>query len=209
MSEDETDPVDEINYALWGEVDDAARRAAERVAAEGPDGPTAARLAAHRRLREVLERIEAGRAPPELKEWLLRAVGERRPAPADVDVSWISATPMAMPTSLRGAATERLFSAAFDGGELRAQVHAEEGGAACAVTGRLLGPDRKSLAGRAVELFVDRGPIESAVTDEQGEFAFDARRGSEFGVRVGDGAGAVHVSLIDLRPSKGDGWQTG
>jgi len=203
MSDDETDPVDEINYALWGEVDDATRRAGDRVAGERADGPASQNIEAHRRLREVLERIETNRTPPELKAWLRRAVGDRRPEPAEMDVSWIAATPMAMPTSMRGGTSERLFACAVDDGELRAQVHVEDGGAACAVTGRLVGPDRKSLAGRAVELFVDRGPCEAAVTDERGEFSFDARRGTAFGVRVGEGPRAAHVSLIDPALGKG------
>jgi hypothetical protein len=162
------------------------------------ESPLDPQSAAHQRLRDVLERIQATRTPPELKAWLLRTVGERRPAAAEVDVSWLSAVPMAMPAGMRGGSTDRLLACAFDGGELRAQVQFEESGSACSVTGRLVGPDRAPLAARPVALFVDRGPRDSAVTDEHGEFSFDARRGNAFGVRVGVGPDAVHVALIEI-----------
>jgi len=209
MSDEDTDPVeeiDEIHYALRGEIDDATRRTARRIEDEGPSGPTAERVAAHRHLKDVLSRIEASRTPPELKQWLMRAVAERRPAPAEIDVSWISALPMAAPMGLRsrGPSTERMFACAFDGGELRAHVQFAERGAACAVTGRLIGPDRNGLAARPVALFVDRGPREATVTDERGEFSFDARRGAAFGVRVGAGPEAVHVALIERPPARDD-----
>jgi hypothetical protein len=183
MSDDKTDPVDGIDAARLGGSN-------ERAGAQ------------HQRLRDVLERIQSTRTPPELKAWLLRTVGERRPAGAEVDVSWLSALPMAMPTGVRGGSTDRMLQCAFDGGELRAQVQFEESGAACAVTGRIVGPDRAPLAARPVALFVDRGPRETAVTDEHGEFSFDARRGTAFGVRVGVGPGAVHVALIEIAAGK-------
>jgi hypothetical protein len=186
MSDHETDPVDGI---------DGRRRFDDSIDPQGN---------AHQRLRDVLERIQATRTPPELKAWLLRTVGERRPNPAEVDVSWLSALPMAMPTGVRGGSADRLLACAFDGGELRAQVQFEESGSACSVTGRLVGPDRAPLAARPVALFVDRGPRDSAVTDEHGEFSFDARRGTAFGVRVGVGPGAVHVALIEIAPGKDD-----
>src|SRR5258706_13321296 len=89
MSDDDVDPIDEINFSLWGDVDDETGRAKKRVEGEGPDGPAAGRVAAHQHLRDVLGRIEASRTPPELKAWLMRTVAERRPEPRDVDVAWI------------------------------------------------------------------------------------------------------------------------
>jgi hypothetical protein len=162
------------------------------------DDSTGGLAAAHQRLRDVLDRIQATSTPPELKRWLLRTVGEQRPDTAELDVSWLSAIPMALPAGVRGGSPDRLLACAFDGGELRAHLQFEESGSACAVTGRLVGADDAPLAARPVALFVDRGPRDSAVTDEHGEFAFDARRGTAFGVRVGVGPDAVHVALIEV-----------
>jgi hypothetical protein len=205
MSDDDVDPVDEINYALWGEIDEGTRRAARRLRDAGEDAADR-NVAAHQHLRDVLSRIEASRTPPELKAWLLRAVAERRGAePPEMDVSWLAALPTATPVFLRAtSAAPRVLACAWEGGELRAQVLSENGGAACGVVGRVVDPSRRPVEGRPIALFVDRSPVESTVTDAFGEFEFDARRGAAFGVRVGDGDDAVHVSLVEPSSGKGD-----
>jgi hypothetical protein len=198
MSDDDVDPVDEINYALWGEIDERTRRAAQRMRDAG-DAAADRDVAAHQHLRDVLGRIEASRTPPELKSWLLRTVAERRaPEPPEMDVSWLAALPTATPVSLRSCGPAvRVLSCAWEGGELRAQVQTTDRGAACGIVGRVVDRSRRPVQGRPIALFVDRAPVESAVTDSFGEFEFDARRGAAFGVRVGDGDDAVHVSLVE------------
>ncbi len=198
MSNDDSDPIDEVRNALWGEVDDGSRRVGRRIAREGADGPVGRRVETHRRLRDVFSRIEAGAAPPELKAWLQREVAARRAEEPEVDVSWLVASPVLAGAGIRSSAGDQLLACVFSGGELLAQVHVEDDGGACAVTGRLLGPDRKPVSARPVALYVDRRLREAVVTDERGEFTFDDRRGLAFGVCVGEGAGAVHIALADF-----------
>jgi hypothetical protein len=154
-----------------------------------------------RHLSDVLGRVRAAKTPPEMRSWLLRAVAEKRPAaPPEMDVSWLQASPILSTAGFRGAATlDRLVGCEFgQGAKLRAQVHVEDDGRACAVTGRVVGPDGAPLAASTVEFFVDRSPCASATTDARGEFSFDERPGTTFGVRVGEGRAAAHVMLLDL-----------
>lgn len=156
--------------------------------------------APHRQLTEALGRMKASRTPPELMDWLRREIASRRPElPPEIDVSWIHASPLAATAGVRGVTFDRLVGCEFGGGKkLRAQVHVEDDGAACAVTGRVLDADGSPLAASPVSFFVDRRPHGAVLTDAGGEFQFGEAPGTAFGVCVGEGHDAAYVSLLDL-----------
>jgi hypothetical protein len=154
----------------------------------------------HRHLIDALGRTRTSRTPPKLMEWLRREVAVRRPAPPpEIDVSWIRATPLMAGGGVRGVTFDRLVGCELGGGKkLRAQVHVENDGEACAVVGRVLDADGAPLAASPVSFYVDRRPHGAVLTDAGGEFQFGEAPGTAFGVCVGEGHDAAYVSLLDL-----------
>ena len=201
MPQDDIERADELRFALWGPVDDGARRVARLIAEEEAQAATARRVEGHRALRDALRGVQGAATPPRLKSWLRRTVAERRPAPApaELDVTWIAAPAVYEAAGMRGGAHRRHIACAFFNWDLRAQVQVHDGESECSVMGTLRSNHTQiPLPGFAVSLYVDLALRESARTGNDGTFLFSKRPGSVFGIRVGEAPSSMHLTLIDL-----------
>ncbi len=193
------DEIHRLRYALWGPVDDDARRVEEHLFAEACED-CAREIAMLRGAQSAMERIEEPSAA------VLRAVQDQAREllePFESELFWFTAEPAPLMAGVRtGATADR--QVVCKAGEYHLDVLMHPGGrdGRFAVSGQLLTPGDLPAPAVPVTLFIDRRPRTTTRTNGFGEFEFETHEGGHFGVRVGETSSARHIevwSAEDLR----------
>lgn len=191
------DEVERLRSGLWGAA--AEPEASLSLHAAGC-AECRGEIALYSRLRGTFARLADAEVPHAALDRSLRAArGEAVAVPVDhgeIDVSWLRPTALPGLAGMRSSAVQDVH-VTWSVGEEQGDVLLHPAGRAgrFALSGQLLGPGSTPAEDVEVTLFVDRRCAGSARTDPFGEFAFGARDGGRFGLKIGSDANARHIEV--------------
>ncbi len=181
-------PDDDALWRLAAGVCDPETDALRARIAAG-DARLARDLAFLEEIRDLVRGDAAHRREPSAR---LRAL--TRDADADGGVGagygveeWLEALPLGMVPGVRGGGatgSDSVFACVTQEFVLTVSLHPEGVPQGMRVEGQLARPDGGPYIGVAVTYEADQVPVAQAVTDELGEFAFEAHVGSDFALQL-------------------------
>lgn len=187
------DPIEQLRYALWGVVDAQTEAVGQHVGEEGC-GECHREIRAYQGIREVVGEAEMAVPSPGVLNRVRDAVVQEAGTAAEIE--WLRAEPVLVYAGYRAGPDDDLqFVCVARDLHLDAVLHAAGQPQMYAVTGHVLDSEKLPVADIPVTLIVDLRPSGTTRTNTFGEFDFDPRRGTRFGVRIGDEGEARHVTL--------------
>jgi hypothetical protein len=194
----DSDPIDRLRFALWGETDEATERVARALSGDGGDA-LRREIEQYQKMRDAFVTADRATPPRELMDKVLARLVGTPAAPSVIiepeRIVWQPATPQWSAAGVRnGIGDDVNLVWAFRNLRLSAVLHGTSRADRYALSGRLF-LDQRPAPERPITLFVDLDEAGRTTTNPFGEFEFGENDGIRFGLRVGEGADASHVEL--------------